>query len=76
MTLSTRKAYYSYTLKNCKIKLTVTCQGKVIGTKTINSGTIGSDKVKKVTVKLDKSKTGYDLRACFVGWDYRVISYR
>ena len=65
-----------YTLKNCKIKLTVTCQGKVIGTKTINSGTIRSDQVKKVTVKLDKSKTGYDLRACFVGWDYRVISYR
>lgn len=64
-----------YTLKYCKIKLTVTCQGKVIGTKTINSGKLKSNQVKKVTVKLDKSKTGYDLRACFVGWDYKVISY-
>lgn len=64
-----------YALDNCKIKLSVTCQGKVIGTKTINSGTIKANKVKTVTVKLDKSKTGCDLRACFVGWDYRVISY-
>lgn len=64
-----------YTLDYCKIKLTVKCQGKVIGTKTINSGKLKPNQVKKVTVKLDKSKTGYDLRGSFVGWDYKVISY-
>ena len=64
-----------YTLDYCKIKLTVKCQGKTIGTKTINSGKLKPNQVKKVTVKLDNSKTGYDLRAGGLSWSYKVISY-
>lgn len=64
-----------YTLAYCKIKLTVKCQGKTIGTKTINSGKLKPNQVKKVTVKLDHSKTGYDLRVGSLEWSYNVISY-
>ena len=65
-----------YNLDYFKIKLTVKCQGKVIGTKTINSGKMKSNKVKKVTVKLDKSKAGYDLRAGNLTWSYKIIKWR
>ncbi|MDO4486650.1 MAG: hypothetical protein Q4C46_08685 [Bacillota bacterium] len=65
-----------YRLDYFKIKLTVKCQGKVIGTKTINSGKMKSNKVKKVTVKLDKSKAGYDLRAGNLTWSYKIIKWR
>lgn len=64
-----------YTLRYCKIKLTVKCQGKVIGKKVIDSGTLRPNKVKKHTVKLGHSKTGYDLRAGVLEWYYTVISW-
>ena len=64
-----------YSLDYCKIKLTVKCQGKVIGTKIINSGKLKPNQVKKMTVKLDNSKSGYDLRAGGLSWYYTVISY-
>ncbi|MDD6043825.1 MAG: hypothetical protein PUB87_08770 [Eubacteriaceae bacterium] len=59
-----------------KIKITIRCQGKVIGTKTVSSGYMRSNQVKKMSVKLDYSKTGYDLRAGFVDWSYKVISWK
>lgn len=65
-----------YDLKYVKIKLTVKCQGKVIGTKVVNSGKINSNHVKKMTVKLDKSKKGYDLRAGNIYWSYQIISWK
>lgn len=65
-----------YYLSYVKIKLTVKCQGKVIGTKVINSGKINSNQVKKMTIKLDKSKTGYDLRAGGIDWSYKVVSWK
>ena len=64
-----------YSLDYCKIKLTVKCQGKVIGTKIINSGKLKPNQVKQMTVKLDNSKSGYDLRAGGLSWYYTVISY-
>lgn len=59
-----------------KIKITVKCQGKVIGTKTVSSGYMRSNQVKKMSVKLDYSKTGYDLRAGIIEWSYKVISWK
>lgn len=65
-----------YYLNYVKIKITVKCQGKVIGTKVVNSGRINSNQVKKMTIKLDKSKTGYDLRAGGIDWSYKVVSWK
>ena len=65
-----------YYLDYMKIKITVKCQGKVIGTKIVSSGKIYSNQVKKMTVKLDYSKTGYDLRAGGIDWSYNVISWK
>lgn len=65
-----------YDLNYVKIKLTIKCQGKVIGTKVVSSGRIKSNGVKKMKVKLSKSKKGYDLRAGGIDWDYTVISWR
>lgn len=65
-----------YRLDYCYIKLTVKCQGKVIGTKTINSGKMASNQVKKINVTMDKSKAGYDLRAGKLSWSYKVLKYK
>lgn len=65
-----------YRLDYCYIKLTVKCQGKVIGTKTINSGRMAPNQVKKINVTMDKSKTGYDLRAGKLSWSYKVLKYK
>lgn len=65
-----------YSVKYIKMKITIKCQGKVIGTKVVNSGRINSNKVKKMKVKLDKSKKGYDLRAGGIDWYYTIISWK
>ena len=64
-----------FKMRYMKIKLTVKCQGKVIGTKVIKCNNISSKTIKNMTVKLDKSKTGYDLRAGGIYWSYKVISW-
>lgn len=65
-----------YYVDYIKIKITIKCQGKVIGTKIVNSGKINSNKVKKMKVKLNGSKSGYDLRAGGIEWYYTVISWK
>lgn len=47
---------------SCKVKVTFKSHGKVIGTKTISSGTLKPNGYKSVSFTLDKSKAGCDLR--------------
>ncbi|MBR3785252.1 MAG: hypothetical protein IKJ77_02460 [Firmicutes bacterium] len=47
---------------SCKVKVTFKEGSKVVGTKTISSGTMAASTIKNMTVTLDKSKAGADLR--------------
>ena len=65
-----------YRMDYCVVKVKIKCQGKVIGTKTINSGKISPKSTKTMTVTLDKSKSGYDLRNGGTDWYYSVSKWR
>lgn len=64
-----------YRLDYCVVKVKIKCQGKTIGTKTVNSGKISPNSTKTMTVTLDKSKTGYDLRNGGTDWYYSVSKW-
>lgn len=64
-----------YALSNVKVKVTFKCDGKLVGTKTINSGKISANTSKNHTAVTLTSTAGHDLRNGNKSWSYKVVSW-
>ena len=64
-----------YRVTNIKVKVTVKCDGKLIGTTTISSGAVGSNCIKTHAAKSLGKKAGLDLANGNVSWSYTVVDW-
>lgn len=65
---------HGYRMNNIKVRAKITCQGRTLGTKVIQSGPLSANSVKTKTVVLNTKKKGLDLRNGGTGWEHEIIS--
>jgi len=66
---------HNYRLDYFNIKVTVKCDGKVIGTKTLKCGKMAANRTKTHSAVTISTKAGYDLRNGNTTITYKVISW-